>query len=210
MSRVDIPFFLPEQHLRHAVFATNGASAYVMPDGGRVEGVLLFAETPSRRDFDAIQALLLAFCAYAEAQRTSLDLGDTVPVGEMLSPLGPMTSLVLLPPVPVSRELGHLALEGGERVDLAWLLPLSDAEARLAHAEGAEVLMSLFALEDVDPTDWHRRPLDTSRPVPDLAAIRALLREREGRAARGPSFATAVKGDVIEITRRGGRGRPRS
>ncbi|MCK6549074.1 suppressor of fused domain protein [Myxococcota bacterium] len=207
VTRVDMPYFLPEQHVEHAVLATIGASAYVMPDGGRVEGLLVFAEPPARAELDALQALLLAFATYAEAHRTSLDLGDVVPVGEMLRPLGPMTSLVLLPPVPVGRALGTLTLDDATRVDLVWLLPLYDAEAKRALADGAEALMGLFAIEDVDPTDWRRRPVDATRPVPDLPAIRAILKARDGRATRAASYTSSVKGDVIEITRRGGRGR---
>lgn len=206
IQRLEIPFFLPEQHLRHAVFATVGASAFVMSDGGRLEVMMVLAKTPPRPRFEAVHALLSSFATYPERNGKALDMGDVVPVRGLLGPFGAYDAVMLLPPVPVAPELARATLADGTAVDLAWLLPITGAEARYAVTHGPEVLMALFALERVDPTDVERRPLDTSRRVPDLEAVRALIEAEERRTQPRPATARAeVRGDVITITRRGRR-----
>lgn len=214
IRRLDLPFFAPEQHVRHAVFATVGASVYVMPDGGRMEAMLVLAEIPPRARFGAVHALLASFATYAEQHEAPLDYGDVVPAEALLAPLvhtddrsgETPTALMLVPPVPVSPDLARVDLPSGERIDVAWLLPVYAAEAELALARGAEAVMALFALEAVDPTSLTRRRLDTTRRIPSVDEVEAVLRQRASEKA--PSYASEVRGDVIAITRRGPRGKP--
>ncbi len=200
VQRLELPFFYPEGPIEVAVFATIGASAFVMPDGGRLEGLFLCREPPERDAFPHVHALLAAFATQAEATGATLDLGDVIPAQALLAPLAPMDALLLLPPVPLGAELAHLELPGGGRVDFAWLMPVFDDEAALAIREGAQRLMALFALERVDPCDLRRRRLDVSRAVPDLAELQRAV--SQDKPTREPSFTAETEGRVIVIRRR--------
>lgn len=206
VQRLDLPFFYPEGPLTVAVFATIGASAFAMPDGGRLEGLFLCREPPERDAFTHVHALLAAFATQAEATGATLDFGDVVPAQALLAPLAPMDAVLLLPPVPVSAELAHLALPNEARVDFAWLMPVFEDEAEFAIREGAQRLMALFAFEQVDPCDLGRRRVDVSRAVPDVGALQQAL--GQDKPIRGPSFTAETDGQVIHVTRRTGR-RPR-
>lgn len=198
IQRLEIPYFHPEQKLRHAVFATVGASAYAMSDGGRVEGLWIMRRVPERSMFGAIHALLASFATHAETHRAVLDMGDVIEASASLRALAPMTHLMLAPPIPVARELRALELADGSRIDFAWLLPLYANEAEASLLYGAQSLMAAFALEGLDPTEVSRPPLDTSKSLPDLDSVLAALKKK-------PSFDLDSGGDVIRITRRGAR-----
>ncbi len=205
VQRLELPFFYPEGPLTVAVFATIGASAFAMPDGGRLEGLFLCREPPELEAFTHVRALLAVFATQAEASGATLDFGDIIPAKVMLAPLAPMDALLLLPPVPASAELAHLALPSGARVDFAWLMPVFDDEAEFAIRAGAQQLMTLFAFEQVDPCDLGRRRVDVSRAVPDVSALRRAL--GQDKPTRGASFTAETDGQVIQVTRRTDRGR---
>lgn len=203
VQRLDLAFFLPEQHIPVAVFATMGAAAYEMGDGGRMEALMLCRPTPQREAFEPIHGLLSAFATHAEATQTVLDMGDVIPARELLAPISAMQAVLLLPPVPATPALAHLVLPGGTTIDLTWLMPVYDEEADFALREGPEQLMALFALEKLDPCDLARRPLDITRSVPNLGTVQEAL--GRGVPPRTASYTAQAEGGVIKVTRRGKR-----
>lgn len=203
---LEIPYFWAEPPRRATTFATVGASLYEMEDGGRVEGLWLTLKAPDKKQQETIFRLLMSFASYAEATKSSIDMGDVLPAERMLKGLVPMSSLLLLPPVPVARELGHLDLSDGTGIDFFWLLPIYPEEAAFVAEHGPEQLMGLFVLEHVDPLDLSRKALDTSRAVPTVEAVTAELKARlSGPAPKKASYHAEAGDNVITITRRGAR-----
>jgi hypothetical protein len=201
---LEIPYFWAEPPRTASVFATVGASLYEMEDGGRVEGLWLTKKAPEEERFEQIFRVLMSFAGYAEATGSNIDMGDVLPAERMLQGLVPMSSLLLLPPVPIDKDLAHLQLEQDTRVDFFWLLPIYPAEAALVHQAGPQALMALFVLEHADPTDLSRKALDTTRPIPSAEAVAAALKARAAEPKKA-SYHAESGDNVITITRRGAR-----
>ncbi|WP_067856012.1 suppressor of fused domain protein [Aeromicrobium erythreum] len=84
--------------------------------------------------------------------------------GDVVGPAGPitegsrLTSFYVTSPVYFTDEFATYAGPAGEVV-VAWLVPVSDAEAGLVARAGWEAFENEFVLGDPDLVDFHRPPM---------------------------------------------------
>ncbi|GAA4989089.1 hypothetical protein HD597_007806 [Nonomuraea thailandensis] len=90
-----------------------------------------------------------------------IERGQGLARGEVIGPRGPlfargeMTALAAAPPVYLPGPFAVCDTPAA-RIVLTWLVPLTEAEARFAHAHGWHALEDVFVAQDPDLTDIER------------------------------------------------------
>jgi hypothetical protein len=146
--------------LESVAYSTLGLSPHVLrsPRSGRAIRQELMMLAPLAPQHDVVVSLLLQVGAMALANDRALLRG------EVIGPAGPiaegsrLTSFYVGSPVYFPDEFATYAGPAGEVV-VAWLVPVSDAEAGLVARAGWEALENEFVLRDPDLVDFHRPPM---------------------------------------------------
>jgi hypothetical protein len=177
--------------------ATCGASSHPMNDGRRVEGLMLLGSTPKFEAVEAVHRILSFFAILSEATGQDVRVGDILRASSDLSRFSSMRALLILPPLPFPETLDAIPIAGGS-VELLWLLPLHESEARYAAQEGAQALLDRFAAAGLDLTDLDRPEVKNTRasakpPAADRSA---------GRRASPRAFALCDDVSEVRVVRR--------
>lgn len=180
---LNLAYFAPAGPHAPVVFATCGASQYRMPDGRRVEGLIILKREPPAQGFEGVNRLLGSFALFAEGTGQAVRLGDVVRAPEELRSFCTMDAVLFLPPVPFVPAFHSLQVTRNERVELVWLLPVYAAEAEYALKHGPQALMVVFAAQGLDLTDPERAEANTFITPEDAAEM--AKRAAEQAAARG-------------------------
>lgn len=222
VQALNLAYFAPQGPHAPVVFATCGAGLYRMPDGRRVEGLVLLRREPNRDAFGAVHRLLAQFALFSETSGQPVRLGDVVRAPDMLQPFCAMDAVLFIPPVPFVPEFHATAISADERVELVWLLPVYEAEADYAIEHGPQALMMLFAAQGLDLTEPDREEANTLIEPTDAEGMAQAAFERAQQQPQAPtpssggktktsrrdvnqgSFEVAETGQTLKITRRGG------
>jgi hypothetical protein len=223
MQALNLAYFAPAGPHSPVVFATCGAAQYTMKDGRRIEGILILRREPDAEAFDAVHRLLASFALFAEANDQVIRHGDVVHAPEELSKFCDMDALLFMPPIPFVQTFHTLQVTQGKEVEILWLLPVYDAEAEYALANGPQSLMMLFAAQSLDLTEPHRAEANTMMEAKDAAEMAKRMGEEHARRteAEGPkpmaqpakpktsrrtigkgSFEVEEEGGAVKISRR--------
>lgn len=158
LAKLQIAHFSPKGPNGPGLFATCGASAYMMPDGRRIEGVLMLNPKPPQEAFGAIHRILSSFAIMAEARGQPVRVGELVRAGELLGAFSKMAAVVFMPPLLFPKAFHTLAFPDGSVMEIVWVLPVYESEAVVVLKHGPDTLLKLFAKERVDPLQTSRRP----------------------------------------------------
>jgi hypothetical protein len=140
------------------IYSTLGLSDFVLDspisdDRFRVELLMI---VPTTRRGDAVPGLLL------ELGRTVAERREVPMIGDLFRNVGPLRDVASMDTLYVGRPLYFPADFAGFRsgdigVSIAWLVPVSRAEAALVDEQGWEVFEQLmYDREDMDPVDFDR------------------------------------------------------
>jgi hypothetical protein len=185
LASLDVAIFAPGGPKQPAIYATVGVSAMAMPDGRHLEGIVVARPPLSAAQEEGIVRLLGSFALFLESHDKPLGPGDVIRSKDEVGAFSDMDAVLFLPPVPFVESFHAYERPDGETVEVAWVLPVYDAEADYALAHGANALMMLFAAQQVDLTELDRDEANTL-VAPEDAKELARLAEEEARN-RGPA-----------------------
>jgi hypothetical protein len=159
IQRLEIAVYAPGGGGSTTLFATCGMSQHAMQDGRRMEVVLMARPEPDKDRAAAIHTALGVLAVYAEHNKVSLGPGSVIFSPEEIKRFSKMDALVLLPPLPFVEPLATYQWVNQQRVDVLWVVPLHDAEAKLCLDKGAGNLLKLFDQAKADLANLERKAL---------------------------------------------------
>lgn len=183
LTRLEVACFAPAGLGSPVVYATCGVSSATMRDGRRIEALCILRPAPSKEGALALVRLLGRLGLHAATSEAPLAPGSVLRGVEGLEALTPMNLLLALPPLTFVESFHRIRRPDGNAVQLLWVVPVSEEEARYGEVHGPEALVALFAASGVDLSSWRRSPADTSLEPSELQRI---AEERARAAAARP------------------------
>ena len=184
IEMLEIAYFAPGGMQAPVLFSTCGLSQSLMENGRRMEGLFMLRPAPAKPQL--VYDLLSAFALYPDANQVAIGIGDVIPGGAELEALCPMDALLVLPPVQFVEGFQRIPRWDQTIVELFWLVPVFEHEAKYALEHGPEALLLLFAAQGLDLTDLKRDEANTVL-TPEDAAEMAKQRELEDRKKPRPA-----------------------
>jgi hypothetical protein len=145
-------------HTHPWIYATCGASTEEMPDGRRVEGVVILSGDLSEEQIAGVHHLLVSFASFPTRKGIAIRFGDVVEARQEVRKFSSMDGVLFLPPLPVKQEARVLSVPNGPVVELIWLVPIFENEALYSMSTGIAPLMKLFADQNLNLTLPDRFP----------------------------------------------------
>jgi hypothetical protein len=150
---IDLYTFPPNKARGHWTLISGGMSdrRQYFPEG--VEGLGLRAELMlyARQPEDWMYNVLKGLSEMPFEERTFLHWHHTVPNGQpMTARPSELTGFFFLPPYFEKPEFDTLEVNG-DKVDILWLVPITEAERLYAIEHGGEALEAVLMEADVDP-----------------------------------------------------------
>jgi len=212
LAKLEVATWQPAGPTGPLIMASCGISRLVMPDGRRMEALMLVRPVPSKDDTAVLVKLLGRFGLLIANATGSIPPGTVIRAPEEMAPVSTMPDLVLLPAItfpPLFRQIK----KGDQTIDIAWLAPVHEIEAQLVESQGGEALMMQFSAYGVDLAAWHRPAIPKAltfeeakamviarNPAPGppdpksrderVAQLKANAMERAARAASQPGAST--------------------
>ncbi len=146
------------------VFATVGLSDHILTSRGstkRIRQELVFIAPVAFGD-RSIPALLQQVGLQALQRHRALLRGDVLGPRGLLFEHGEMEALYVSIPVYLPEPFASFERTAGETVIMAWLVPISGAEAAFVEQHGWEAFEDQLAREDPDLSDPERRGMLTA------------------------------------------------
>jgi len=108
-------------------------------------------------DEPALSNLLLDIANYPRAQKSFLHWWHSLPLGRPIIPNAEITSLLFTFP-PFDEEFATFEVDG-ERIDVLWVVPISETERVYFKQNGADVLEELLESNRVEVANLLRKPV---------------------------------------------------
>ena len=150
---VDIYRFRPTDDRPYWTLITGGMSdlpQYVPEDAEDISSraeIMMYVKEPQGWMFNVLKGL----AEMPFDDKTYLHWYHTVPNGQpMTAEPSELTSFFFLPPYFEDPEFDTLKL-GGNRVDILWLIPITEREREYAIENGSAALEDVFEKEELDP-----------------------------------------------------------
>jgi len=130
------------------VLATVGMAE--KPLARRIELLMLCA----RHDVEALAQVLLDLADYSESAKPSLHWFHVLPIGRAVVPDSALVHLLLTFP-PYDSEFVTFE-NGGHRIDVLWVIPISEGERAIFDSKGVDALQNRLEERNVDVSDLFR------------------------------------------------------
>lgn len=156
LSKLEIACWTPAGPTGPMILVTCGLSKIALPSGQRVEGMLLIKPAPAKEALNAVVKLLGRFGLFAAQSEAPMTPGIVIRAPHELAEVASMPCLVLLPALTFPPAFRQIRRSDQALVDLVWLVPLHDVEAKVVEEQGGEALILQLSAHGVDLAAWRR------------------------------------------------------
>jgi hypothetical protein len=195
LAKLEIACFAPSGLGSPVLYATCGISRVESSDKRRYEAMAIIRPQPPK---DAALALMkiLGRVGLHVASGAAIGRGAVLRDVEGLDALTALETLIVLPPLTMPLSFHRMKRADGE-VEILWLVPISESEARYREERGPEALLERFALARADLSSWRRPPVDLSAAPAPKPEPRAPTPAPVPKSAEKQAKIAALKADAL-------------